>query len=111
MGAGYESRARAPIVRRAYPPITPERAAAARAALTAWLVQLTLNAGWSVVFFGWRRIGAALVTIIGLWGAIVACLVLSARVRRLAGLMLVPYLAWTSFATLLNGRIWQLNRR
>jgi translocator protein len=89
----------------------PERAPVAQAAFAAWLVQLGLNVLWSVVFFGQRRIGAGLVTIIGLWVAVVGCVVLSARVWRPAGIILVPYLAWISFAAVLNGRIWQLNRR
>ena len=89
----------------------PERAVAARSALAAWAVQLALNVAWSAVFFGGRRIGGALVTIIALWAAIIACAALAARVAKPASLMLLPYLAWTSFAMLLNARIWQLNRR
>ena len=89
----------------------PERASAAKVAFGAWLVQLVLNVAWSAVFFGRRRIGGGLAVILALWAAIAACALLSARVSRLAGALLLPYLGWTTFATLLNRRIWQLNRR
>lgn len=89
---------------------TPESAARARPAILAWVVQLMLNVAWSGVFFGRRQIGGGLLVILMLVPAIAICAALSARVSRLAGLMLLPYLAWTSFAALLNGRIWQLNR-
>lgn len=89
----------------------PERAAAAQAANAAWVVQLALNSAWSGVFFGGRRIGGGLAVILVLWGSIVTCAVLFARVSRLASALLLPYLAWTTFAAVLNGRIWQLNRR
>lgn len=88
----------------------PARAASAEPALATWAGQLGLNLAWSVVFFGLRRIGAGLLVIVPLWGAIAACAALSARVSRPAGLLLLPYLAWTSFATYLNAQLWRLNR-
>jgi tryptophan-rich sensory protein len=81
-----------------------------RPALATWGVQLGLNVLWSAVFFGARRTGGGLWVIGALWAAIAACAALSARVTRLAGLVLLPYLAWTTFAAALNARIWQLNR-
>lgn len=69
-----------------------------------------LNALWSVLFFGTRRSRLAFVEVIALWGAILATLVSFARVRGLAGALLVPYLAWTTYATALNGAIWHRNR-
>lgn len=81
----------------------------ARAALTAWGVQLALNLGWSFVFFGARLIGAALVEIVVLLAAIVVTAVLSWRIDRVAGGLLVPYIAWVGFATLLNAALWRLN--
>jgi tryptophan-rich sensory protein len=89
----------------------PERAAAVRRALAAWLVQLALNMAWSEVFFGQRRIGGGLLISIALSASIVVCVGLSALVSKLGAALLLPYLAWTGFATVLNGRIWQLNRR
>lgn len=79
-----------------------------KAALAVWVVQLMLNAAWSTVFFGTKSPGGLLV-IEALVSAIAATTALSAKVSRLAGWLLVPYLAWTSFATALNARIWQLN--
>jgi benzodiazapine receptor len=88
----------------------PGRAEAAKRALVVWGVQLVLNVAWSAVFFGGRRIGGGLVVIGLLWTAIATCLGLTARVSRPAAGLLLPYLAWTSFAAALNARIWQLNR-
>jgi benzodiazapine receptor len=89
----------------------PAQAAAAQRALTAWGVQLVLNVTWPAVFFGGRRIGGGLVVMGFLWIAIVASLGLARHVSRPAAGLLLPYLAWTSFAAALNARIWHLNRR
>lgn len=81
----------------------------ARLALGAWGVQLALNLGWSFLFFGARLIGAALVEIVVLLAAILATAALFWRIDRLAGWLLVPYLAWVGFATVLNAALWRLN--
>ena len=73
-------------------------------------VQLVLNVLWSYVFFGRRSVGWALVEIEFLWAAIVATALAFSRVSKIAALLLVPYLLWTGFATLLNYEIWRLNR-
>ncbi len=73
-------------------------------------IQLTLNLMWSVLFFGLNAVGAAFLELLLLWLAIAATLVLFLRHDRLAGLLLTPYLAWVSFAGLLNASIWALNR-
>jgi translocator protein len=75
----------------------------------AWGVQLALNAAWSAVFFGARSPGGGLAVIAALVPAIAATAALAGRVSKTAGLLLVPYLAWTTFAAALNARIWQLN--
>lgn len=80
-----------------------------RTALTLFVVQLALNALWSWLFFGWQMGGAAFAEILVLWVAIVATLVAFWRVKPLAGALLLPYLAWVSFAAVLNWSIWQLN--
>lgn len=80
-----------------------------RAALTLFLVQLVLNALWSWLFFGWHRGGLAFADIVLLLIAIVATLIAFWRTQRLAGLLLLPYLAWVSFAAVLNFTVWQLN--
>lgn len=72
-------------------------------------LQLALNAVWTPVFFGLRMPGLALVVILALVAALAATLWSFFRVDRAAGWLLVPYLAWASFATILNASIWWLN--
>lgn len=77
----------------------------------AWFYgQLALNALWSWLFFAWQRPDLAFVEIVVLWLAILATILAFARIDRPSAWMLVPYLAWVTFATILNGAIWQLNR-
>jgi tryptophan-rich sensory protein len=90
---------------------TPARQTVGRQALLAWWVQLALNVAWSAVFFGRRRIRAAVAVIVALWIAIALCIERSARIAPHAARLLGPYLAWTSFAAVLNLRIAQLNHR
>lgn len=73
-------------------------------------LQLVFNAVWSVLFFGLRSPGLAVVEIIFLWSAIVATVVTFYRVRPLAAWLLVPYLLWCTFAAALNATVWWLNR-
>ena len=75
-----------------------------------WAVQLTLNAVWSPLFFGARRIDWALVDVTALWVAVAATAVVAASVDGVATWLFVPYLAWVSFATALNFAVWRLNR-
>jgi translocator protein len=82
----------------------------ARLALGLFLVQLALNALWSALFFGMESPGAGLVDIVLLWITLLATVVLFFRVHLVAGFLLVPYLAWVSFAAALNLSIWMLNR-
>lgn len=74
-----------------------------------YMGQLAVNAAWTPVFFGLHRIDMALGVIVVLWLAILMTMVAFFRVRAAAGLLLVPYLAWVSFATCLNFTIWRLN--
>jgi translocator protein len=83
--------------------------AGARAALGAYFIQLALNAAWSWQFFGRHAVGAALLDILLLLAAIVATIVLFRARHRVAALLLVPYLAWVTFATALTFTIWRLN--
>jgi len=78
--------------------------------LALWPIQLALNLAWSFIFFGAHAPGAALADLVVLWLAIVVTLIIFWRAERLAGLLFVPYLAWVSFAGVLNFWIWQLNR-
>jgi tryptophan-rich sensory protein len=80
----------------------------AAGALSLYGVQLALNAAWTPIFFGLREMGWAFAELLALWVAIVATLVAFWRHRRGAGLLLVPYLLWVTFAGVLNLRLWQL---
>ena len=71
--------------------------------------QLVLNVAWSFIFFGLHQPGWACVEIVVLWLAIVATVVAFFRQSRGAGWLLLPYLAWVSFAAVLNFAIWRLN--
>ena len=86
------------------------RAKAGPSALVLWSVQLLLNALWSWIFFGLHRPGTALVEILALFAVLAATLAWFWRVRVLAGVLLVPYLAWVGFAAYLNAGLWALNR-
>jgi benzodiazapine receptor len=79
-------------------------------ALAVFLVQLILNALWSVFFFGLRSPLAGLVDIIALWLAILATTIFFFRISVPAGVLLLPYIAWVSFAAILNAAILRLNR-
>jgi benzodiazapine receptor len=81
----------------------------ARTALLLFVLQLALNSAWSLLFFGLHRIDLALIDIVLLLGAIVATMLAFYRHRPVAAWLLVPYLAWVSFATVLNLAIWRLN--
>jgi benzodiazapine receptor len=83
--------------------------AGAKLPLGLFAVQLTLNSLWSVLFFGLHSPGAAAAEILLLWVAILATLITFWQRSQLAGGLLVPYLAWVSFATVLNVTIWRLN--
>jgi benzodiazapine receptor len=80
-----------------------------RAALIIFLVQLVLNALWSVVFFGLQSPFWGIVVIIALWVAILLTIIRFFRLSTVAGALLVPYIVWVSFASALNIAIWVLN--
>ena len=80
-----------------------------RKPLVIFLAQLILNALWTPLFFGLHRPGLAFAEIVLLWLAIVATIVVFRPVSRAAMLLLVPYLAWVSFAAALNFTLWRLN--
>lgn len=81
-----------------------------RWAMALFGIQLVLNGVWSLVFFGMRAPGLAFLEIVVLWAAIAATVVAFWRTAPPAGVLMVPYLAWVSFAAVLNGSIWLLNR-
>jgi tryptophan-rich sensory protein len=73
-------------------------------------MQLGLNVLWSGLFFAARSPAAALAEIVVLWSAILAWLVASVKVEPRTRWLILPYLAWTSFAFVLNTSIWWKNR-
>lgn len=82
---------------------------ARRAAIGLFLAQLALNAIWSPVFFGLHDIWAGLAVILALIGALAFTLTAAFRVDRVAGWLLVPYMAWVCYASTLNAAIAFLN--
>lgn len=80
-----------------------------RKVLTLFLIQLAANALWSWLFFAWHRGALAFADIVLLWLLIVVTLIGFWRVRPLAGALMLPYLAWVSFASALNFAVWQMN--
>ena len=80
-----------------------------RSAMVLWAVQLIFNFFWTLIFFGAHEIGWALAEIIGLWVLILLTIFAFARISKTAAWLLVPYISWVSFATLLTYTIWRLN--
>jgi tryptophan-rich sensory protein len=83
--------------------------AGARAALRLFVAQLAANALWSWLFFAWRLGALALGEIVLLWLLVAATLAAFWRERPLAGALLVPYLAWVTFAAALTFALWRQN--
>jgi tryptophan-rich sensory protein len=72
-------------------------------------VQLAINALWSWVFFVWRQGGVALAEVLLLWCLIVATIIVFWRISAVAAALLLPYLAWVTFASALTFSVWRLN--
>ncbi|MDG5767216.1 tryptophan-rich sensory protein [Balneolales bacterium ANBcel1] len=79
------------------------------AALGVYGAQLVLNMLWSFLFFQWQMPGAALIEILILLMLIVLTTRLFYRIRPLAGYLMIPYILWVSYASVLNAAIWWLN--
>jgi translocator protein len=82
---------------------------AAKTPLTLFAVQLVLNVAWSWVFFHFHQPGWAFVEIVVLWLAIGVTTIAFFKTSKIAVWLMVPYLAWVSFASVLNFAIWRLN--
>ena len=80
-----------------------------KTAIVLYAVQLALNFLWSFIFFYLQQPGWALVEIIAMWVAILLTIFAFANVSKTAAWLLVPYICWVSFATILNYSIWKLN--
>lgn len=80
-----------------------------RPALLLYGAQLAANALWSWLFFAWRQGGWALAEVLFLWALVLATTIAFWQVRRLAALLMLPYLAWAAFAAALNLALWRAN--
>jgi benzodiazapine receptor len=81
----------------------------ARPAMALYALQLVLNALWTWLFFRWRVGWAAFVEILALWAVLLLTTREFWRARRLAGGLLLPYLAWATFAAALTWAVWRRN--
>lgn len=79
-------------------------------ALIVFAIQLALNALWSFLFFGLKNPLLALIEIIVLWLMIYETYSQFVKINKISGYLFLPYLAWVSFAMVLNGSIWWLNK-
>ncbi|WP_239806273.1 TspO/MBR family protein [Croceicoccus hydrothermalis] len=89
--------------------VASDRRAYKGSAVAVFLIQLAVNLAWSPIFFGAHLIGMAFFWILLMLVLIITTMAIFAKVSRLAAALLVPYLAWVSFAAILNLQIWQLN--
>jgi tryptophan-rich sensory protein len=80
-----------------------------RESIVIFAIQLLLNAGWSYAFFGLKSPGTGLIVIVPLWTAILLTIINFFRVSRLAAYLLIPYIIWVSFATVLTFSIYLMN--
>lgn len=80
-------------------------------ALVLYGVSLALNAAWSGLFFGLRRMDLAFAELVALWASIALMIAIFTPINELAAWLLYPYLAWVSFAGLLNWTMWRMNPR
>jgi len=78
-------------------------------ALGIFIVQLIFNTLWSIVFFGYQSIFGGFIVIVVLWILILLSIIFFLKISLVAGLLLIPYLFWVSFASLLNFSIYRLN--
>ena len=81
-----------------------------RWALTLFGIQMALNGLWSILFFGLRSPGLGLIEVVFLWASVVATTVVFGRLDPVTWALMVPYVAWVTFAAILNGAVWWLNR-
>jgi tryptophan-rich sensory protein len=78
--------------------------------LAIYAMQLVLNAAWTPIFFGLHRPDLGFLDIVLVWSSIIATIALFFPIRAAAALLLLPYLAWVTFAAALNFAVWRLNR-
>jgi benzodiazapine receptor len=86
-----------------------KRAKELTVALSLFVVQLIANAIWSWLFFAWRKGAFAFIEVLILLALIVATAIAFWRIRRVAAVLLLPYIAWVTFASALTFSVWQMN--
>ncbi len=82
---------------------------AVKSAVVMFLIHLALNALWSPIFFGARQIPLGFVTIVAIWLTLIVTISRYQKLDIKSAYLLLPYLAWVSFATVLNYNLWLLN--
>jgi tryptophan-rich sensory protein len=80
-----------------------------KAAIGLFVIQLTLNFFWSIIFFKLQQAGWAFAEIILMWVMILLTILWFGKISSTAAWLMVPYICWVSFASVLNYSIWQLN--
>ncbi len=80
-------------------------------ALSLFVLQMVLNLSWSILFFRFDSLFLAFPVILILWGAVGLNVLTFFKIRRLAGVLMLPYWAWITFATALTYSYWNLNSR
>ncbi|MHC1761008.1 MAG: TspO/MBR family protein [Negativicutes bacterium] len=80
-----------------------------KSAIVVFAIQLILNVSWSGAFFGMQSIIGGLIIIVALWLAIILTIYRFRQISRPAAAILLPYLAWVSYASILNYELWRLN--
>lgn len=78
-------------------------------ALVLFFIQLAFNFMWSFIFFKFQLLGVALIEIIAMWILILTMIITVFKINKKAALIQIPYILWVSFASVLNGAIWNLN--
>ena len=89
--------------------LTPSSAARSKS-LMLYLIQLTFDFFWSIIFFNFRSYGFALLWLLVLWILILRMILTFAKVDKTAAVLQIPYLLWSAFAVYLNLGVWILNR-
>jgi tryptophan-rich sensory protein len=89
--------------------ITTQKATVTKA-LQFFIIQLVLNALWSYLFFGLHNLMLATIEVVLLWLMIFETYSQFAKINKTASYLMLPYLAWVSFASVLTASIWWLNR-
>jgi len=87
-----------------------ESTAGVKSTLSLFGIQLLINTSWSFVFFKFHSLMGGLLVIVALWSAIVLTIVKFNKISKTASSLLIPYLLWVSFATVLNFALWRLNK-